>query len=98
MKNIPDTFSIDYACLQIFPFETVIFYNVPGPFLEIKSANTHKKTFPLPPTPSVHLKIKIAVMVRHGISKRFHEKIGDCEQSSCTSILFMVEIVFVLLQ
>ena len=24
MKNMPDTFSIDYACLQISPFETVI--------------------------------------------------------------------------
>ena len=24
MKNRPDTFSIDYACLQISPFETVI--------------------------------------------------------------------------
>ena len=24
MKNMPDTFSIDYACLQINPFETVI--------------------------------------------------------------------------
>ena len=27
------------------------------------------------------LKIKIAVTVRRGISKRSHEKIGDCEQS-----------------
>ena len=35
------------------------------------------------PTPahSVDLKIKIAVTVRRGISKRSHEKIGDCEQS-----------------
>ena len=24
MKNMPDTFSIDYACLQISPFEKVI--------------------------------------------------------------------------
>ena len=31
--------------------------------------------------PSVHLKIKIVVTVRRGISKRSHEKIGDCEQS-----------------
>ena len=31
--------------------------------------------------PSVHLKIKIAVAVRRGISKRSHKKIGDCEQS-----------------
>ena len=29
----------------------------------------------------VHVKIKIAVTVRRGISKRSHEKIGDCEQS-----------------
>ena len=28
-----------------------------------------------------NLKIKIAVTVRRGISKRSHEKIGDCEQS-----------------
>ena len=35
------------------------------------------------PAPSVHLKIKIAVAVRRGISKRSHEKIGDCEQSKC---------------
>ena len=34
------------------------------------------------PTPSAHLKIKIAVTVRRGISKRSHEKIGDCEQST----------------
>ena len=33
------------------------------------------------PTPLVHLKIKIAVTVRRSISKRSHEKIGDCEQS-----------------
>ena len=31
--------------------------------------------------PSVHLKIKIVVTVRRGMSKRSHEKIGDCEQS-----------------
>ena len=42
---------------------------------------------PPPPAPlaiipdaSVHLKIKIAVTVRRSISKRSHEKIGDCEQ------------------
>ena len=29
-----------------------------------------------------HLKIKIAVKVRRGISKRSHAKIGDCEQST----------------
>ena len=35
------------------------------------------------PTPasSVHLKIKIPVTVRRGISKRSREKIGDCKQS-----------------
>ena len=27
MKNTPDTFSIDFACLQISPLETVILYN-----------------------------------------------------------------------
>ena len=27
MKNIPDTFSIDFACLQISPLETVISYS-----------------------------------------------------------------------
>ena len=27
MKNMPDTFSIDFACLQISPFETVILYS-----------------------------------------------------------------------
>ena len=45
--------------------------------------------------PSVHLKNKIAVTVRRGISKRSHEKIADCEQStefftnlpSCTDFL-----------
>ena len=31
--------------------------------------------------PSVHLTIKIPVTVRRSISKRSHEKIGDCEQS-----------------
>ena len=32
MKNMPDTFSIDYMCLQIPPFETVIllcFWSIP---------------------------------------------------------------------
>ena len=32
MKNMPDTFSIDYSCLQIPPFETVIllcFWSIP---------------------------------------------------------------------
>ena len=33
------------------------------------------------PAPLVHLKIKIPVTVRSGISNRSHEKIGDCEQS-----------------
>ena len=31
---------------------------------------------------SVHLKIKAPVTVRRGISKRSHEKKGDCEQSN----------------
>ena len=31
---------------------------------------------------TVHLKIKIAVTERRGLSKRSHEKIGDCEQST----------------
>ena len=39
------------------------------------------------PAPSVHLKIKIPVMVRRGISKRSHEKIGDCEQSNQIQIV-----------
>ena len=39
------------------------------------------KTTPTPAL-SVHLKIKIAVTVRRGISKRSHEKIEDFEQSS----------------
>ena len=30
---------------------------------------------------AIFLKIKILVTVRHGISKRSHEQIGDCEQS-----------------
>ena len=34
------------------------------------------------PTHSAHLKIKIAVTIRRGISKRSHEKIGDCEHST----------------
>ena len=27
MKNTPDTFSIDFACLQISPFKAVILYS-----------------------------------------------------------------------
>ena len=34
------------------------------------------------PPPRYILKIKIPVTVRRGISKRSHEKIGDCEQST----------------
>ena len=50
---------------------------------------SEKKNFLAPPLqaiipdarPSVHVKIKIAVTVRRGISKRSLEKIGNCEQS-----------------
>ena len=34
------------------------------------------------PAPLVHLKIKIPVTVRRGISKRSHAEVGDCEQST----------------
>ena len=44
-------------------------------------ANPNPNPNPPKPAPSVHLKIKIDVTVRRGISKRSHEKIGDCEQS-----------------
>ena len=40
MTNMPDTFSIDFACLQMSPFEKW-FYTVSRPFLQIKSANMH---------------------------------------------------------
>ena len=30
MKNMPDTFSIDFTGLQIFPFKTVILYSFWG--------------------------------------------------------------------
>ena len=33
------------------------------------------------PAPSLHLKIKIPMTVTRGISKRSHERIGNCEQS-----------------
>ena len=36
MKKMPDTFSIDCACLQISPFETVILYSF-WAFIQIKS-------------------------------------------------------------
>ena len=39
MKNMPDTFSIDFACLQTSPFETVIIIRLKG--IKIKSANMH---------------------------------------------------------
>ena len=38
MKNMPDIFSIDFACLRISPFETVILYSF-WAFLQIKSPN-----------------------------------------------------------
>ena len=38
MKNMPDTFSIDFECLQISPFETVTLYSF-WAFLQIKSPN-----------------------------------------------------------
>ena len=41
MKNMPDTFSIDFACLQISPFETVTLYSF-WIFPEIKSPNKNK--------------------------------------------------------
>ena len=47
------------------------------------NANANLNLNPNPQlAPSVHLKIKIAVTVRRGISKRSHKKIGDCEQST----------------
>ena len=48
---------------------------------EIPEILTKWKAPIIMPAPSVHLKIKIPVTVRRGISKRSHEKIGDCEQS-----------------
>ena len=39
------------------------------------------------------LKIKIPVTVRRGISKRSHEKIGDCEQSSLGSITLVLSVL-----
>ena len=43
VKNIPDTFSIDFACLQTSPFETVIINTVTRKtiFFHIKSADMH---------------------------------------------------------
>ena len=44
MKNMPDIFSIDFACFQTSPFETVILctcITVMGTFFQIKSANMH---------------------------------------------------------
>ena len=38
MKNVPDTFSIDFACLQISHFETVILYS----FWDIQQIKTVK--------------------------------------------------------
>ena len=42
--------------------------------------NRGPSIFLAPPSPRaiIHLKIKIAVAVRRGISKRSHEKIRDC--------------------
>ena len=39
---------------------------------------------------ALHLKIKIPVTVKGGVSKRSHEKIGDCEQSKCLRDLPLV--------
>ena len=39
------------------------------------------------------LKIKILVTVRRGISKRSHEKIGDCEQSSLGMITLVLSVL-----
>ena len=43
VKNIPYRFSIDFVCLQISPFETVIINAVTRikDFFQIKSANMH---------------------------------------------------------
>ena len=41
------------------------------------------------PAPSVHLKIKVPVTVRRGISKRSHEKIGDCDKFKLYKNLIM---------
>ena len=38
MKNMPDTFSIDFACLEISLFETVILYS----FLDMPSNKISK--------------------------------------------------------
>ena len=52
----------------------------------------HTRAIILDARPSVHLKIKVPVTVRRGISKRSREKIGDCEQSMhvLTALLMLV--------
>ena len=49
---------------------------------------SHNPSYNPDARPSVHLKIKIAVTVRRGISKRSREKIGDCEQSKAMAAFF----------
>ena len=53
-------------------------------YFSVRSPRSSALCYGLPsstPAASVHFKIKIAVAVRRSISKRSHEKMGDCEQS-----------------
>ena len=46
MKNMPDTFSVDFPCLQTFRFETLVLYNtVTGIIFQI-SNHAQLKHFP----------------------------------------------------
>ena len=69
MKNMLDTFSIDFACLQI-----QWFYTVSGKFLQIKSANKHKWNIflieALSMTASPHIKMVKPPDKKPGISDR----------------------------
>ena len=68
MKNMPDTFSIDFACLQISPFETVILYS----FWDIPQIKTVK-----PPDKRPSISDRYSFLCRRSVKFQFIYKLGE---------------------
>ena len=88
MKNMPDTFSIDFACLQISPFETVTLYSF-WAFLQIKALNKHAQLKYFPNRSTKHASPRIKTVKPHD------KKPGTCSDRSSFLLRCVVKFQFV---
>ena len=71
MKNSPDIFSIDFACLQISPFEIVILYSFWAIPPNKISKHAQVKYFPNRSTKPPGISDRSSFLYRHGIKFQF---------------------------